>query len=140
MHTWETARGFWYIDGKFAGAGHSGRGPGWNRPFNPDARMPDRADMTQQAHVGPMPEGYYRISPAFHHPRLGPLTMSLLPEPGTEMYKRSRFFLHGPGGDPADDSEGCPVLGHFEREGVAKAVAGGDARLHVVANYTPEVA
>lgn len=138
-HVWSTSDGRWYIDGRLAGVGHSGRAWGKNKPFDPDARMPDRADLTQVRNLGVMPAGWYKLGPVFQHARLGPLTIAITPEPGTQTFGRSGFFCHGAGSDPDQDSKGCPVLGHFEREGIAAAVAAGNKRLQVVERYQPEV-
>jgi hypothetical protein len=80
--------------------------------------------------VGPLPVGWYTVGQAYHHPRLGPETMELEPDPENEMFGRSGFAMHGRRfiGD-MNASEGCIVLDLPARHIVAM---GTDRRLHVV--------
>lgn len=60
---------------------------------------------------GPIPRGKYRIGKPFDHTRLGPLSFYLEPYPGTDMFGRSGFFIHGDnafGNQTA--SHGCIIL------------------------------
>lgn len=86
-------------DGKLIGYGYAGHGFGKNNPAAQNVRM-----------VGPVPVGLYRIGPAYLHPRLGPTTMDLVPDPRNEMYGRDLFRIHGDSSDhPGWASDGCIV-------------------------------
>ena len=89
------------------GRGYSGRGEGRNNIEKVKVRM-----------VGPIPPGCYRIGPAYAHARLGPVTMNLDPVPGTAMFGRSLFRIHG---DNAahDASNGCIILSRVLRDAIA---------------------
>jgi hypothetical protein len=101
------------------GIGYAGNGPGLNNPGMQDVH-----------NVGPLPVGWYTVGQAYHHPRLGPETMELEPDPENEMFGRSGFAMHGRRfiGD-MNASEGCIVLDLPARHIVAM---GTDRRLHVV--------
>lgn len=80
--------------------GYAGKGPGKNNPA-----------MEQVEHVGPLPKGEYEIGKPFKHPVTGPISMRLKPLPGTQLYKRSGFLIHGDSKTrPGDASTGCIVL------------------------------
>lgn len=118
--TWEYHQGTGTLlrDGKFEGTGYSGTGIGRNNP----------AQEAMQA-IGPIPKGKYKIGMPYSHPHLGPRTMNLDPEPGTDTHGRSLFRIHG---DNArnDASHGCVILGPTLRELVARS---GDHELLVTA-------
>jgi hypothetical protein len=111
---------------------HSGRAQGLNTPHDPDARMPDRADLEAVRNLGPIPAGRWRIGPPIDHPRLGRLAFPLQPIDGTDAKGRDGFFIHGPGLDPTQDSHGCVVAEHEARVAVDVARAAGDDVLDVV--------
>jgi len=104
--------------GIVVGDGYSGTGAGRNN-----------AAMQDVHNVGPLPEGFYLISPAYDHPRLGPITMDLVPDTDNVMYGRDDFRIHGDNG-AHDASEGCIVMDHGVRLRVS---ASPDRRLMVVA-------
>jgi len=98
--------------------GHSGNGDGLN---NPDAQC--------QHNVGPLPRGLYKIGPWQTHPRLGPLSAPLIPQPDAQgsfnwLCGRGGFWLHGP-----ELSDGCVVQLHDIRLALSTA---GDQFLEVV--------
>ena len=109
-------------DGSFAGQGYSGHGAGINNPALQN--MPD---------VGPIPQGFYTMSPFFSDSVKGPLVCNLEPDATNQMFGRSGFMMHGdsvehPGAEEA--SQGCIIMSHFVRQAVSRS---GDNRLQVVA-------
>jgi hypothetical protein len=94
-------------DDRFEGSGYSGSGAGRDAPA-----------MQEREGVGPIPQGRYRIGPAYDDPRLGPCVMHLDPLPGTNTFGRSLFRIHG---DNArhDASHGCIILGPAIRRLIA---------------------
>ena len=118
MWTYRQRTGELLHDGAFEGSGYSGRANGRNNPNAQAVRD-----------TGPVPEGLYAIGAAFDHPHLGPCVMLLYPEPGTNTFGRSAFYIHG---DNArhDASHGCIILGPAIREKIA---AGPDHKLTVIA-------
>jgi hypothetical protein len=102
MHVYHIRSGEWFTpEGTLLAICHSGHGVAMNDP----ARCSER-------NVGPIPPGFYDLGPAYHHPKTGPISMRLTPHPGTNTFGRSGFLVHGPNStpDPADDSEGCPIM------------------------------
>lgn len=88
-------------DGGCVGQGYSGRGPGLNNPAQQSV-----------AEVGPIPQGQWTIGEFFDDPGgKGPVVAHLTPAPGTEMFGRDGFMIHGD--NQAADytaSEGCVIL------------------------------
>jgi hypothetical protein len=107
MWIYAIASGALSRDGEICGRGYSGRGEGRDHP-----------DKVTVPMVGPIPPGRYRIGPAYRHARLGPVTMNLDPLPGTDMFGRSLFRIHG---DNAahDASHGCIILSRALRDEIA---------------------
>lgn len=87
-------------DGLFEGTGYSGKEGLWRN--NP-------ATVDVVAH-GPIPPGEYNIGPAHASPNTGPMTMDLDPLPGTNVFGRSLFRIHGDNKNH-DASHGCVILG-----------------------------
>lgn len=118
--TWEYHQrtGTLLHDGVFQGSGYSGKDYGRNNPV-----------MQDQRGYGPIPQGRYRIGPAYDDPHLGPCVMHLDPELGTETFGRDLFRIHG---DNArhDASHGCVIIGPTLRRLVAGS---GDHELLVTA-------
>jgi hypothetical protein len=84
------------------GGGYAGNGLGLN---NPEAQ--------DQHNVGPLPQGHYLMTALVDSPKTGIATIILDPDPGTEMYGRSAFRIHGDNGrDDQSASDGCIVAGH----------------------------
>ena len=104
-------------DGQLIASGYSGAGAGRNNPA--EQAVPN---------VGPIPQGRYRIGPAFEAPVQGPCTMPLTPD-GHHALGRFGFLIHG---DNAahDASTGCIILPPEAREQIA---ASPDRELEVVA-------
>ena len=118
MWTYQQQTGKLFAEGGIeVGEGYSGTGIGRNAP-----------DMESVPFVGPCPKGGFLISPAYDHPKLGPLTMDLVPDPENEMYGRDEFRIHGDSADH-DASEGCNVQDHAVRLRVSQSL---DRRLQVV--------
>jgi hypothetical protein len=87
-------------EGQFAGTGYSGKAGAWRN--NPD--------MQPAGGVGPIPAGRYSIGSAHLSPNTGPITMNLDPLPGTNVFGRSLFRIHGDNANH-DASHGCIILG-----------------------------
>lgn len=116
-------------NGFLVGSGYAGRYTGKNNP-----------EMQDVKDTGPLPCGWYTILPAYDHPRLGPLTMNLIPDAGNEMFGRKDFRIHPERIDPPAGlaSEGCIVQSRPVRMHVDKLVRAGDARLQVIAETPGE--
>jgi hypothetical protein len=100
--------------------GYSGAGEGKNNPT-----------LQRVANVGPIPCGTYRIGKAYHHPKLGELTMNLDPIDGTDDFGRSEFRIHGDSvGHPGSASHGCVCVGFATRDQISQS---GDDILRVLA-------
>ena len=119
--TWvySQSEGSLHLNDILVGTGYAGFGEGVNNPS--DQSVPD---------VGPIPQGFYTIGAAFTHPQAGPLAMRLEPEPGTNVFGRDGFLMHG---DTASmdhtASHGCIIMDHTTRATVAVS---DDRRLQVV--------
>lgn len=109
MWTYSQRTGKLHRNGLLIGEGYAGTGPGRNNP-----------DMQDVPRVGPLPRGVYKIGPAYHHPKLGPICMNLDPLPGTEMYGRSLFRIHG-NNKANDASLGCIIQGPAVRKVLASS-------------------
>lgn len=119
MWTYQQSNGTLSASGGIeVGVGYSGHGAGRNNHA-----------MQAVMDMGPIPEGFYLIGAAYEHPRLGPLTMNLIPDIDNQMFGRTDFRIHG---DNAihDASEGCIVIEHGVRLRLSQST---DRRLLVVA-------
>lgn len=77
--------------------GYSGHGEGRNT--NTAQHIP---------FIGPLPVGLYIIGKAYDHPKLGPITMDLIPNEFNEMFGRTSFRIHPDSIEhPGEASEGC---------------------------------
>lgn len=133
-HKYKITTGQWWHRGVYLGTGYSGYEDG-DGVLEPGEGKNDPT-KTDQKGVGPLPVGFYRISKPYLDPHRGPNTMRLTPLPGTEMFHRDGFLIHGDFKDPALQgtcSHGCVVLLPFVRSIVAKFVTLGDDILEVVA-------
>lgn len=121
MYTYKQSTGQLFdSSGNLLGTGWAGQGDGKNNP-----------DMQDVKNIGPLPQGRYTIGPAYHHPRLGPVTMDLTPSPSNQMFDRADFRIHGASAtDPEHSSEGCMIQIRIVRESVA---SGMDKDLEVIA-------
>lgn len=92
--------------------GYAGKGMWMNDPGS-----------IREKNLGPLPVGSYAIGSPRLHPRLGPLAFRLDPIPGTEMYGRSGFFIHGDNarGDHSASS-GCIILNRMARSVIASSL------------------
>lgn len=106
-------------EGLIIGMGYSGHGAGL---FNPGMQMiPD---------VGPIPEGLWTIGPAQTEPVMGPLVMALTPDPMTDTFSRTGFYLHGDNSSLDHSAScGCIVASRDIRQQLAVST---DRRLQVV--------
>jgi len=70
---------------------------------------PDSQHIRRQ---GPIPRGRWRMTKMqASHPKLGPLVIHLEPEPGTEVFGRDHFRVHGDSQErPGDASTGCIII------------------------------
>lgn len=126
MYTFRQSTGELFLKDVLKGKGWAGQPPHKNDPNGQDI-----------AKVGPLPRGKYKIGPAYHHPKLGPVTMNLTPDPTNEMFGRSDFRIHGfavddpntPINETEYSSEGCIIQLRPVREAIA---AGADRDLTVV--------
>jgi len=92
--------GEFLLDGEVLATDYSGIGVGKNNPV-----------MEGIVDVGPIPEGTYRISELWNSPTLGPDACELIPEPGTNTFGRSGFYIHGDSiQHPGLASHGCIIL------------------------------
>jgi hypothetical protein len=121
MHTYQQSTGKWIgPEGACWGQGYAGRGAGKNNPT-----------MQAEPLIGPLPCGDYTIGPVYDHPKLGPVTMNLTPDPHNEMFGRAYFRIHPDAIDhPGHASEGCIVQARSVRERIATSP---DHQLRVVA-------
>jgi hypothetical protein len=106
MWTYEQTTGNIYQDGVYVGPRYSGLDDGKNNP-----------DMQDVQGKGPIPVGEYSIGAMEDSGNLGPAVMPLEPQPATETFGRSGFFIHGddiqhPGeGSPWVHRPGAPTEG-----------------------------
>jgi len=116
--------------GHVLGVGYAGLGPGKNNP-----------DMQAVADVGPLPCGDYIMQKPVDTATHGPYVIWLEPLPGTEMFGRSEFGLHGDSiAHPGQASLGCIVQAFDVRVAAwTAAVADRDYRLRVVASLRAPV-
>lgn len=116
--------GSFYLGDKYIATGYSGHDP-----------FKNRVDSQNVQHLGPIPEGYYRIGNPFNSLHTTDYALALQPEPGTNTYGRSEFEIHGDMRDPAlrgTASHGCIILPRNVRE---RIVASGFSRLRVIARW-----
>lgn len=110
------------LDDNYLGTGWAGQGKYKNDPA-----------ATNVPNLGPLPVGLYTIGAAYHHPKLGPLTMNLTPDSTNVMFGRSVFRLHGAAAvNPELSSEGCIIQMHDVRLAVASNLDR-EFRLQVIA-------
>lgn len=122
MFTYSQSTGEFSRLGRVLCIGYSGNGAGLNNPDMQNVRM-----------HGPLPRGTYTIQPPSVHPKLGPVAMALLPYSTNQMFLRGDFFLHGDNSEMNHTaSDGCIILPHEVRAGIAADVLGGDNTLEVV--------
>lgn len=123
MWVYEQRTGRLFADsGVLVGVGYAGTSHGRNNP-----------EMQNVIDVGPLPCGDYVIGPAYDHPRLGPVTMNLTPDPANAMFGRDDFRIHG--NNPENDASlGCIVQDRLVRKRVNTST---DKWLRVVADRVP---
>jgi hypothetical protein len=105
-------------DGTHVATGYSGHGRGKNNTTLQSVR-----------NVGPIPCGVYTIGEAMNHPKLGPIAIPLVQDPGNVMFGRDRFYAHGDN-KKHDASLGCIILPRKAREEMHKTCK----RLKVISN------
>ena len=120
--TYRVTTGELFHDDELTGIGYSGHGDGFDNPILQD--VPNE---------GPIPQGNWTIGKPYTHIRLGPLTMNLTPNKGTNTLGRGAFRMHGDNSEVNHTaSDGCIVLNKLIRQEVVKAVLIGDNQLTVV--------
>ena len=91
------------------GYGYSGFGSWKNNPAAGDVHG-----------LGPIPRGLWKIGMDVNLSNLGPMVMPLVPNPETETFGRSGFFIHGDDKEHrGSGSSGCIVLARPIREQIA---------------------
>ncbi len=102
-------------DGTIVAQGFSGNDsrPGVNPEHIHGYNNPD----AQEIHgIGPIPRAVWTVGIWCTHPVLGDFSASLTPVPDTgDTFGRTGFFIHGPGTDLLNSSEGCIVVPHPQR-------------------------
>ncbi len=121
--TWKQNTGEMFgPDGKVFACGYAGKGAGLNN-----------SDMQMVKSIGPLPCGWYTISPLEpSHGHLGTNVSFLAPDNPNSytMFGRGGFYLHGrKGPQDMDASEGCIILDKGARLAVINSK---DKRLHVI--------
>lgn len=112
-------------DGKSLVFGYSGHGDGRN--------CPEKQEIVK---VGPIPRGLWGVEgPPYDHPDHGPYVLRLVAAPGTNLFGRSGFLIHGDSiKHPGEASEGCIILPRQIREEIwAHVLSTGNRFLEVVA-------
>jgi hypothetical protein len=108
--TYSQSSGKLLLNETLIATGYSGHEEGLNNPA-----------LQNEAQIGPIPQGAYTIGPVTaNHPGKGPIVMELIPRPGTQVFGRSGFLIHGD--NQALDrgaSHGCIILDRLTREKVA---------------------
>ena len=116
--TYKQSTGELSHNGVVARQGYSGNGAGKN---NPDYQM--------MRGVGPIPQGVYDIGTPHTSSHVGSYAMSLTPQPGTDTFVRSAFYMHGDSVQhPGTASEGCVIMDHDTR---VRVWTSGDRELRV---------
>jgi hypothetical protein len=116
-------------DGQLVGRGYSGADPDPKQVGEAGEGKNDPADQGVK-NVGPIPRGRYRIGLPHFHKTAGPYTMRLHPVPGTELFGRDGFLVHGDSASaPGTASHGCVVLPRVDRMRIGES---GDEDLEVV--------
>ena len=83
---------------------------------NPDHIQGRNNPQFQDLHgIGPLPQGLYRVSNWGTYPKVGSYAAPLTWIGGPNNFGRSGFFIHGPGEDYNNSSEGCIVIPHDDR-------------------------
>jgi hypothetical protein len=111
MNTYSQSTGRCLVNGELFTTCYSGIGEGLNNP-----------DMQEVHNIGPTPRGLYIIGPPYHHPKLGELTMNIVPRPNTLTFGRTDFRVHADlYGWPSKHraSHGCIIMLKAYREKLA---------------------
>lgn len=101
MLTYEQSTGELFgTDGRLIGKGYSGFGAFKNDPSKQD-----------QPNEGPIPQGRYYIGPLIKTELHGPDVMRLIARPGTNIFGRAGFLIHGDSvSNPGTASHGCIIM------------------------------
>lgn len=95
--------------GEHVATGYSGLGAAKNNPT-----------MEQVEAQGPIPRGAYTIGAPYNSARVGPFALPLEPFPGTRVFGRSAFRIHGDSiSHPGSASHGCIIISRAVREQIA---------------------
>ncbi len=103
---YEQAKGNFYVDGKLLQIGYSG--------------APDFINQTEfegRKNQGPIPRGLYSFGQRYgNHPKLGPMSIALIPDAKNNMFGRSDFMIHRDSlSKPGTASQGGIILGRVAR-------------------------
>jgi len=71
--------------------------------------------MQDKHSIGPLPQGLYRVGIWGRYPKVGGDAAPLTWIGGVDNFGRSDFFIHGPGDDYWNSSEGCIIVPHDDR-------------------------
>jgi uncharacterized protein RhaS with RHS repeats len=105
----------------YVGQGYAGTGSGNNNPIDQDVH-----------YYGPPPQGFYNIGPILPKGpgRTGKNVLHLTPDPGTDTWGRTGFYIHGDNSCGCHTaSEGCIILSPNIRNKIGHS---GDPCLEVV--------
>ena len=69
--------------------------------------------------IGPLPNDVYKVGEFGHHSELGEVVAPLTATGIGKSYGRDDFYIHGPGADYKNSSEGCVVVPHDARLKIA---------------------
>lgn len=107
--TYNVSSGKMYdVHGEYMATGYSGLGDAKNDP-----------DREQDVAHGPIPRGDYAIGDPYESQRVGPFAIPLEPMPGTNVFGRSAFRIHGDSiAHPGSASHGCVILPRAIREAI----------------------
>lgn len=114
---YQQSTGIFWLDGKIAARGYSGKGIGKNNHA-----------MQSVVSVGPIPIGLWlldkdggdKVTPGYESPTR--YSIKLEPEEGTETFGRSAFFIHGDNSS-STASRGCPIVNRpFRRRVIDNSV------------------
>lgn len=99
--------------GVHVATGYAGHWDG-SMPHGCPSDYRNRSADQDKPQKGPLPKGKYIIEKAKLDPKLGPLTLHLIPDVGNQMFGRSLFRFHGDKSPPhsGQASEGCIIMPH----------------------------
>ncbi len=94
-------------DDKFYGVGYAGN--------NKEGRCKDNPLAQNIKNHGPLPQATYTMTEVVEGTHMGPFAIKLLPEPSSQMFGRSEFYIHGDDG-AGTASDGCICVSQVLRK------------------------